>query len=163
MTDSAQKLVCMLRLKPQAMAKISGSIYFPDISGTVSFRKTTFGTLVTADIKGLPFSYEPCASRFFGFHIHEGAVCLPPDGDAFSQTKSHYNPYDCLHPDHSGDLPPLLGNNGYSFQIFLTNSFDTEEIIGKTVVIHSAADDFTTQPSGNSGEKIACGEIKKIR
>ena len=58
MTDSAQKLVCMLRLKPQAMAKISGSIYFPDISGTVSFRKTTFGTLVTADIKGLPFSYE---------------------------------------------------------------------------------------------------------
>ena len=39
--------------------------------------------------------------------------------------------------------------------------FTVEEIVGKTVIIHSNADDFTTQPSGNSGEKIACGIIKK--
>lgn len=44
----------------------------------------------------------------------------------------------------------------------LTNRFNIEEIIGKVVIIHDKPDDFVTQPSGNSGTKIACGEIKKI-
>ena len=41
----------------------------------------------------------------------------------------------------------------------LINKFTVNEIIGRTVIIHSQPDDFTTQPSGNSGKKIACGEI----
>ena len=40
------------------------------------------------------------------------------------------------------------------------NRFRIDEIIGKTIIIHSSTDDFTSQPSGNSGSKIACGEIK---
>ena len=40
----------------------------------------------------------------------------------------------------------------------LINKFTVNEIIGRTVIIHSQPDDFTTQPSGNSGKKIACGE-----
>ena len=44
---------------------------------------------------------------------------------------------------------------------FLTDRFTLKEIIGRTVVIHSMPDDFTSQPSGNSGEKIACGVIKR--
>ena len=58
-------------------------------------------------------------------------------------------------------MPPLFWNNGYAFQMFLTDRFTVKEIIGKTVIIHDNADDFTTQPSGNSGEKIACGVIEK--
>lgn len=44
--------------------------------------------------------------------------------------------------------------------MFFTNRFSIEEIIGRTVVIHDMTDDFKTQPSGNSGKKIACGVIK---
>lgn len=45
----------------------------------------------------------------------------------------------------------------------LTNRFNIEEIIGKVVIIYDKPDDFVTQPSGNSGTKIACGEIKKYK
>lgn len=59
-------------------------------------------------------------------------------------------------------MPPLFGNDGKAFSAFLTDRFTVKEIVGKTVIIHSSTDDFTTQPSGNSGEMIACGEIKRI-
>jgi len=45
----------------------------------------------------------------------------------------------------------------------MTDSFTVKEIIGKTVVIHSMPDDFTTQPSGNAGSKIGCGVIQQVR
>lgn len=49
-----------------------------------------------------------------------------------------------------------------AFSAFLTDRFTVKEILNRTVVIHSRPDDFTTQPSGNSGEKIACGVIKSV-
>ena len=49
--------------------------------------------------------------------------------------------------------------NGYAFSAFLTDRFTVKEIVGRTVIMHSSPDDFTSQPSGNAGEKIACGEI----
>jgi len=75
----------------------------------------------------------------------------------------HYNPDNLPHPYHSGDMPPLFGNDGTAFSVFLTNRFKIDEIIGRTVVIHAQPDDFTSQPSGNSGEKIACGIIEEIK
>ena len=56
-------------------------------------------------------------------------------------------------------MPPIFGNDGYSYMSFFTNRFNLSEIIGKSVIIHSNTDDLTSQPSGNSGEKIACGII----
>jgi Cu-Zn family superoxide dismutase len=44
----------------------------------------------------------------------------------------------------------------------LTDRFNVSDIIGRTVIIHNMPDDFTSQPSGNAGEKIACGVIKKF-
>ena len=64
--------------------------------------------------------------------------------------------------DHAGDLPPLFGNHGFAFAVFLTDRFSVREVLGKTVIVHLKPDDFTTQPSGSAGEKIACGEIRKI-
>jgi Cu-Zn family superoxide dismutase len=58
-------------------------------------------------------------------------------------------------------MPPLFGNQGYAFLMFLTDRFTAREIIGKTVIIHDKPDDFTTQPAGNSGNKIACGVIQR--
>ena len=75
-------------------------------------------------------------------------------------SKTHYNPNNCLHPYHAGDLPPLLENQGYAYMRVLVDKFKISDIIGKTVIIHDSPDDFNTQPSGNSGKKIACGVIE---
>ena len=58
-------------------------------------------------------------------------------------------------------MPPLIANNGYAIQAFLTDRFTVREILGKTVIIHDSADDFTSQPAGNAGARIACGVIRK--
>ena len=102
---------------------------------------------------------QNCSGGVFGFHIHEGNACTGNENDPFANAGGHYNPTNCPHPYHAGDLPPLFSNNGYAFMSVLINKFTVNEIIGRTVIIHSQPDDFTTQPSGNSGKKIACGEI----
>ena len=73
----------------------------------------------------------------------------------------HYNPHGCDHPYHAGDLPPLFETSGLALSAFLTDRFTVDEVIGRTVIIHDQPDDFTTQPSGNSGTKIACGVIRR--
>ena len=111
--------------------------------------------IVTAKISGLPQN----GTGFYGFHIHEGNNC---DGAGFSDTGGHYDPKGLPHPSHAGDLPPLLSNNGNAYMTVKTERFRLKDIIGRTVVIHAGPDDFHTQPSGNSGEKIACGVIRAV-
>ena len=123
-----------------------------DLRGTVKFYPVNCGTLIMAEITGLPNS----DSGFFAFHIHEGEDC---GGDSFADTKGHYNPQGQPHPRHAGDLPPLLSQNGRALLAVETNRFNVWEIIGRTVVVHSGADDFRSQPAGNSGTKIGCGVI----
>jgi len=144
-----------------AKADISGGSTYPNIKGQVYFKETKDGVIVTAQIYGLPISKNNCSGKFFGFHIHEGNSCSGNSEDEFANVKTHYNPTNCPHPLHVGDLPPLLENNGYAYMSVLTNKFKISDIIGKTVIIHDMPDDFTTQPSGNSGKKIACGVIRK--
>lgn len=147
-------------IRKTATAKISGSDKYKNIDGKVVFEQTNNGVLVTARIYGLPHSEDKCKNGVFGFHIHEGGSCSGNENDPFSDAMSHYNPQKCPHPYHAGDLPPLFENNKMSYLSFLTDRFTVDEIIGKTVIIHSNPDDFTTQPSGNAGEKIACGVIQ---
>ena len=99
-----------------------------------------------------------------------GKQCNPP---SFTQTKGHFNPFNRPHgfkenkKYHLGDLPNLIipesGNliqtvwlNDASLSKGLTN------ISGRTIVIHDGPDDYTSQPSGNAGKKIACGVIVVI-
>lgn len=149
------KLISMLKAGPQAAAEIKGSAAYESISGSVKFYKTANGVVVYAVVTGLP-----CVNSFNGFHIHEGSVCGGNADDPFADVKGHYNPQGTEHPNHAGDLPPLLNNKGNAILLFLTDRFSIEQIIGRAVIIHDGYDDFTTQPSGNSGKKIACGEIK---
>lgn len=133
-----------------AKACVRGDENHAGIWGNVTFSKRRRGVLVTAHIFGLP------RDGFFAFHIHEGKSCA---GEGFPQSGGHYNPGDEPHPMHAGDLPPLLSCGGEAYLQVLTNRFGICEVIGRTVIIHSDPDDFHTQPSGNSGEKIACGKI----
>jgi len=107
----------------------------------------------------------------YGAHIHSAGRCDPPD---FASAGPHWNPAARQHgrenPQgmHKGDLPNLMvGTDGRgSFQYRVEGAslrgnsgpalLDSD---GAAVVIHSAADDYRTDPSGNSGARIACGVL----
>lgn len=151
----------LLMQSPGASAVLRGAPGYSDISGKVYFYQSKDGVLVLTNIKGLPEAPGPCGSRVFGFHIHEGASCTGTPDDPFADTGGHYNPGQCRHPHHAGDLPPLFSNHGQAVMAFLTDRLRLRDIIGRTVVIHSGPDDFTSQPAGNAGKRIACGRIQK--
>lgn len=152
----------LLSERPSAEAIVAGSADHPSISGSVRLYQTEYGTLVAAEISGLPDSDDPCTHPVFGFHIHSGMSCTGNESDPFADALGHYNPFSCPHPYHSGDLPPLFGNGGYAYSVFLTDRFTVDDVLGRVVIIHSNPDDFTTQPAGNSGTKIACGKIEAV-
>ncbi len=138
--------------KPGALARVAGGRLAPCLFGSVKFYEIGENVLVVADISGLPQS----TTGIFALHIHNGGSC---GGVDFEKTGTHYNPTDMPHPNHAGDLPPLFSCSGKAFLAVLTDRFQIRDIMGKTVVIHSQPDDFTTQPAGNAGEKLACGII----
>lgn len=156
-------LISILKGPFDAAALISGSPEYPNIIGKARFYQLSKGVMVVTEAMGLPSSVENCGQGIFAFHIHSGENCSGTESDPFSDALTHYNPHESPHPCHAGDLPPLFGNKGYAFSAVFTDRFSVKEIIGKTLIIHSSPDDFTTQPSGNSGNKIACGKIVSMR
>jgi len=143
---------------PDAMAWVRGGAAFPAISGLVKFYRTMYGgVLVEAEIFNLPNLSAPGSSDFYAMHIHEHGDC----SDNFARTGGHYGAPGSLHPGHAGDLPPLLANQGYAWTAFYDKRFTIEDILGRAVVIHQRPDDFRTQPAGDSGPMIACGQIRK--
>lgn len=141
--------------RPDAVARLRGGEEASRIWGEVKFYQTRSGVLVIADVSGLP---EGDGEGFFALHIHEGDSC---GGEGFAATGGHYNPTGALHPRHAGDLPPLLSCGGRAYLAVRTDRFRVQDVVGRTVVIHSGADDFRTQPAGNAGTKIACGTIQR--
>ncbi len=153
----------ILRQRPDAYAFLQGSPEYSSIQGNMRLYQMPYGTLVAVEVHGLPVFENPCESPIFALHIHEGGKCTGNASDFFAGARSHYNPYRCLHPYHAGDLPPLFGADGHAFSVFLTDRFRADEVIGRTVILHGSPDDFVTQPSGNAGVKLACGEIVRGR
>lgn len=128
-------------------------------SGTVSFRQDGSALLVSARISGL----TPGAH---GFHIHEKGDCSAPDA---TSAGGHFNPSAKPHghPDHgehhAGDMPQLVadaaGNATLDARLEGVAFAGTSGIVGRGLIIHAAPDDFKTQPTGNSGARVACGVI----
>ena len=135
-----------------AEARILGNTGYPELFGKAVFTQMpTGGVVITVEVLGLPRE-----SGFLGLHIHEVGDCTKP----FDKTGSHYNPTGAEHPMHAGDLPPLLNNDGYAYLSVYDTRVQVEELIGKSIIIHSMRDDFTSQPSGDAGQKIGCGVIR---
>ena len=155
-------LVNTLRNQPAAVADIRGSAEYPGIRGRVLFYPTVQGIVVVTRVWGLPAVAGKCGRPVYACHIHSGGDCSGNKDDPFANAGTHFNPDGCEHPYHAGDMPPLFANGGFAFSAFLTNRFSISDILGKTVIVHSAKDDFTTQPAGNSGRKIACGSIVAV-
>lgn len=132
-------------------------------SGTVDFAKTDQGLLIRAYVTNV----SPGAH---GFHVHEKDDCSAPDA---SSAGEHFNPTDQPHGGpkgqsrHAGDFGNLIVKADSSAPVEMTipsptRAFDWKMIVGKALVLHDKADDLKSQPSGKSGDRIACGVIEAI-
>lgn len=145
--------------EPQAVAWISGNKIFSALNGVVKFYSIPYsGIIIEAELFHLPDGINGNPNAFFAFHIHENGDC----SNSFQNTGSHYNPGNESHPYHAGDMPPLMSNHGYAWMTFYDARITVPEILNKSIVIHRMPDDFTTQPAGNAGDKIACGIIVPV-
>ncbi|MEG1255781.1 superoxide dismutase family protein [Clostridium sp.] len=148
--------------KADACAIIKGGPLAPDIKGEALLYQLTDGVYIRVYVSGIPnVTSDGNPSAFHGFHIHEFGKCIIDDSNnPFSSAGGHWNPTNCPHPFHAGDLPPLLSANGVAVMCVFTSNFYLEDVIGKSFILHEGPDDFTTQPAGNSGAKLACGLIE---
>ena len=129
--------------------------------GEVRYTQQGGQLAVVARVSGL----KP--NQAHGFHVHEKGDCSAPDA---TSAGGHFNPGAAPHgapsaPHHAGDMPSLMadaqGNAQASFAIDGRLAGDAASaFVGKAVIVHAMPDDYTTQPTGNSGARIACGVIR---
>lgn len=151
----------MHRDGPMAMAKLDAT-RGNATTGMVTFQQQGERVIVHAKVEGLKPGQE------HGFHIHEKGDCSSADG---MSTGGHFNPSGKPHgaPDaehHAGDLPALKadaqGRADVKFQLTgVTIGSGAADIVGKGLIVHAMPDDYRTQPTGNSGARIACGVIAR--
>lgn len=153
--DNRNKKKLKEALGDRAIALISGGPDYSQLRGKAVFTQKEDTVNVEVDLVNLP------QSQFLGFHIHSGSECTGTKKDPFKNAKTHFNPSRRSHPEHAGDLPALYSSNGQVHSTFETDKFTVSDIIGKTIIIHSDRDDFTSQPAGDAGDKIACGVIER--
>jgi Cu-Zn family superoxide dismutase len=132
------------------------------VTGSLAATGTPQGVHLTGSIQGL----KPDAE--FGFHIHEKGDCSAPDG---SSAGGHFNPTQAQHGNptgsshHAGDMLNIKSNAEGVAQVDVTAAGTTlhgdpnTDVMGKAIVVHESPDDYSTQPSGNSGKRVACGVI----
>jgi superoxide dismutase, Cu-Zn family len=133
--------------------------------GTARFTQLGNAVRIVLDAKGLPAGPH-------GVHVHTVGKCDPPD---FNSAGGHFNPLGKQHGaknpqgSHAGDLPNLTvaadgsGRMETTTEQLTLGSGPTSiwDADGSALVVHAAADDFTTDPTGNSGARIACGVLVK--
>lgn len=132
--------------------------------GTIILTQTKAGVILATDLKGLPEGAH-------GIHFHAVGKCEPP----FESAGPHYNPTNAKHGftadggPHIGDMVNLRVAAGGTVQAEMLNPFvslDRQsgntlfDADGTALVIHATADDYATDPSGNSGARIACGVVE---
>ena len=132
------------------------------VTGTASFSQHGEHVMVKVEVSGL------APGREHGFHIHDKGDCSGADGMSaaghFNPGGKPHGPQDADH--HGGDMPALKadasGKASVSFHLTgITVADGPASIAGRSVIVHKDPDDYKTQPTGNSGARIACGLIAK--
>lgn len=146
---------------PAAMAVSSlGPTQGSSVSGSVMFHQHGDQVMMHAHIVGLT------PNSVHGFHIHDKGDCSSPDGSSagghFNPSGKHHGAQDAEH--HAGDMPNLQADaqGEADVKLFLHDvqlSPGPNSIVGRSLIVHANPDDYTTQPAGNSGPRLACGVI----
>jgi superoxide dismutase, Cu-Zn family len=165
----ATMALCFLAVP--AFAKPKDQIIVPlktstgEDAGTATFQQEKGKLSIKVELKNLPVGEH-------GVHIHAKALCDPPD---FKTAGPHFNPENKQHGfqnpmgHHAGDLPQNVvvgeGHTGHAtFKVDYLSLDPTSPVSiiangGSSIVVHEKQDDMKTDPSGNSGNRIACGVI----
>ena len=144
------------------LAPASGSL----VSGKLVLMPMGDGVHVSGEVGGL----KPGDVR--GFHIHEKGDCSAADA---SSAGGHFNPGAQPHgragqgPHHAGDSDNIVADargvarvNAHVRGVTLGGGA-ANDIAGRAIIVHAAADDYATQPTGNAGARVACGVITVVR
>jgi len=132
--------------------------------GSVSLEQTPNGVLITASVDDLPAGEH-------GFHIHETGICDPAEG--FKTAGGHYAPRKNAHGlrevagHHAGDMPNQYADDHGQLRVQVMNVAVTlgpgfnslMDADGSALVIHEGVDDYTSQPSGAAGNRLACAVL----
>jgi Cu-Zn family superoxide dismutase len=149
-----------------AVAEVKG--FLPNTQkGTLLFAEQgTEGMRIHGEVAGL------LPNHTYAMHIHEFGSCANPDapGSHFDPAGSgrHGEPGASLGMRHAGDLPNITSDAEGKAKVDVTThalGTGTSEfsVVGRSIVIHAQPDDYQTQPSGGSGQKIACGVIQRTQ
>lgn len=150
--EAAKEVV--VKMEPKSDSNVSGNVFFKEENGLVT---------MTVMLNGL-------TEGTHAIHIHEKADCSSPDGKSAG---GHWNPTAQPHGKwgsaegyHKGDIGNFeVGADGKGTMTMVTGEWcigcgdPNKDIIGKGIIVHDAADDFVTQPTGNAGGRVSCGGI----
>jgi Cu-Zn family superoxide dismutase len=131
------------------------------LTGTAVFKETPAGVIVDIKVQNAPGGWH-------AVHVHEHGDCSAPDA---ASAGGHFNPGGLKHgsPDasehHAGDLGNLwVRADGTGRKVILmpelTVSPGSHSVVGRSIIVHTSADDLATQPTGNAGGRIGCGVIR---
>jgi Cu-Zn family superoxide dismutase len=154
-SDSSNTKKLDIAFESKSGSNVTGTASFIEKKGTVTF---------VAKLSGLKPGVH-------AIHIHEKSDCSSPDGKS---TGGHWNPTFKNHGKwgsesyHKGDIGNFTADaNGNGTITLTTNEWcigcgdATKDILGKGLIVHQDPDDFTTQPTGNAGARVACSAIIK--
>ena len=133
--------------------------------GEARLIETPNGILLQVDLNNAPAGVH-------GFHIHENGTCTAP---TFASAGGHWAPAGQAHGfrvdrgPHAGDLPNIhVPQEGkLAFELFLSDvtlspgKRSLLDVNGAALVLHAAPDDYESQPSGDAGDRLACGVVMK--
>jgi Cu-Zn family superoxide dismutase len=133
------------------------------VSGSVEVTDAPGGAQFAIHVRGV-------APGRHGLHVHAAGTCDPPDfesaGDHYDHTGS---PHACppASPRHAGDLGAIGVAESGEGHLELTTDLLTaaagpSSVVGHAVILHAGDDDCTTQPAGDSGERLACGVFESV-
>jgi superoxide dismutase, Cu-Zn family len=153
-TEENENRTAKAAMEAASGSKVTGEANFTDEDGKVRFELTV----------------ENLTPGEHAVHLHEKGDCSAEDA---SSAGGHWNPTMKPHGKrgdgssfHKGDIGNMsVGNDGkgkmsLSVEGWSIGGADSTNVVGKSVIIHEKADDFTTQPSGNAGARLSCGVIK---
>jgi len=166
---AAALIICLTSGFAQSKGTTKKTVELKDAKGndvgTATIRSKDSGVEVKLDLKNLPPGVH-------AVHFHQKPQCDPPD---FKTAGGHFNPtgkqhgFDNPQGHHAGDMPNFtVKDNGTAkatvknADVVLDTGSEANSLLangGSAIVVHAKADDYKTDPSGNSGDRIACGVI----